>query len=131
MKGSCAIITNDKKEILFIKRGREPFARHWALVSGIGESKKGLDPEQAILGEVMGDIKTPILDPKLIFVLLVPEDYGVDEIFVFSGSVDESSIQPNPPYTLDHIWCAPDDIPNLGKLAFEHTTIVQKFLEIK
>lgn len=129
VKATCAIVINDKKEVLLIKRGREPFAGHWALISGIGETKKGLPVEKAVLGEVECDLQTLFIEPKLLFTIPADNDEYIDGIVVFEGQVDESKIRLNPPYSLEYKWFSPADIDKLGRLAFEHNKIIRKYLK--
>jgi len=129
VKTTCAIVINDKKEILLIKRGQEPFANHWALISGIGETKKGLSPEKAVLGEVKWDLQTLFINPKLLFTIRISNDRYTDEIIVFVGKVNESKIKLNPPYSSEYKWFSPTDIDKLDQLAFEHKEIITKYLK--
>ena len=129
VKATCAIVTNEKDEILLIKRGREPFINHWALISGIGETLKGLPVEKAILGEVECDLQVLFIEPKKLFTLPVENDDHIDGTAVFVGSVDESKIKLNPPYSLEYKWFSPNQIEKLGKLAFEHNKIIDRYLK--
>ncbi|MDA2922488.1 NUDIX domain-containing protein [Patescibacteria group bacterium AH-259-L07] len=131
VKATCAIVINDKKEILLIKRGREPFAGHWALISGIGEIKKGFPLEKAVLGEVECDLQTLFLEPRVLFTIPVHNDEHVDKIVVFVGKVDESKVKVNPPFSLEYKWFSPVEIEKLDRLAFEHNEIIGKYLKTK
>ena len=129
VKATCAIVINKKGDILLIKRGREPFVNHWALISGIGETLKGLPLEEAVLGEVECDLQTLFIEPKKLFSLSVENDEHIDGTVIFVGKVDETKIKLNPPYSLDYKWFSPDQIDQLGRLAFEHNKIIDKYLE--
>lgn len=129
MIATCAIILNDLGEILLIRRGREPYKDFWALISGIGETKKGLTPDAAVLGEVYCDLQTKILEPKRLFSIDVKDEI-VDEIIVFTGKVDESRISMHPPYSLEYRWISPEEARRM-KLAFEHAEVIEKYLAEK
>ncbi|MBU0707368.1 hypothetical protein KKG41_03275 [Patescibacteria group bacterium] len=73
---------------MLIKRGRNPFVGYWALVSGIGETKKGMSPAQAVLDEVDCDLQSSFKGKK-IFVYPVVNDEYVYETVVFVGTIDE------------------------------------------
>lgn len=130
VQATCAIIVNDKGELLLIKRGREPFAGYWALVSGIGETKKGLSPEKAILGEVECDLQTLFMG-KLLFSVPIHDDQYVYETVVFIGEVDESKIKINPPFSIECKWFSLDEINNLDRLAYEHNEIISRYIREK
>ncbi|OGZ45528.1 MAG: hypothetical protein A3C84_04230 [Candidatus Ryanbacteria bacterium RIFCSPHIGHO2_02_FULL_48_12] len=124
-KTTCAIILNAKKEFLLIKRAREPFKGAWALVSGIGGTKKGLSPEEAVRDEVYYDLQT-LFEGRFIFSLPVESDQNTDGVVVFKGTVDEADIDPNPETVDVFGWFAKKDIRKLGPLAFEHEKILDK-----
>ncbi len=130
VQATCAIIVNNKGELLLIKRGREPFAGYWALISGIGETKKGLHPEKAILGEVECDLQTSFIG-KLLFSVPIQNDQYIYETVVFIGKVDESMIKINPPFSMESKWFSLRDINNLDKLAYEHDDIISRYFREK
>ena len=130
VQATCAIIVNNKGELLLIKRGREPFAGYWALISGIGEIKKGLSPEKAVLGEVECDIQTSFIG-KLLFSMPIQNDQYIYETVVFIGEVDESRIKINSPFSMEYKWFSFDEINNLGKLAYEHNDIINRYFREK
>ncbi|MFA5933537.1 MAG: NUDIX domain-containing protein [Microgenomates group bacterium] len=66
-KTVCAIILNNKKEILLTKRARNPFKGKWALPSGIGESMKGVPSEIGVVVEVRCDLGTNSFVGKFVF----------------------------------------------------------------
>ena len=124
---ACAIILNHKNQVLFIKRGRDPFLHHWALISGMGGFEGGSSPEQAVAREVECDIRTSLLNTKFEFVFFVPDDSRVTEIIVYSGSVHQPSIRTHPPFSLEYTWRTLENYKNLGQLAFEYTEIMKRF----
>ncbi len=130
VQATCAIIVNNNGELLLIKRGREPFAGYWALISGIGETKKGLPPEKAVLGEVECDLQTSFTG-KLLFSLPIKNDPYVYETVVFIGEIDESRIKINPPFSVECKWFSLDEINNLNNLAYEHNDIISRYLREK
>ncbi len=129
-KTTCAIVLNKNNEALLIKRGREPFKDYWALVSGIGESKKGVPPDDAIKGEIAGDLGTKSFVGSQIFSLPVKNDETTDEVIVYVGRINESEIVFKPGYSEDFRWVAMDKLV-LENLAFEHTDIIKKYLNEK
>ncbi len=129
IRATCAIITNEQNQILLIKRGREPFLGHWALISGIGATKKGLPPEKAVIDEVKCDLQTLFFEHKLLFTLPVLNDNFVNEVSVFIGKVAESKIIMHPPFSLEYKWFSPNEIRNMAPLAFSHNKIIEKFLK--
>lgn len=123
---TIAIIRNDQGELLLIKRGREPYKNHWSLVSGIGESRKGLDPKDAVLGEVLWDVGTPLLNHEELFSIGIGGDQFTDNITVFVGSVNESGIKLRPGYSVAFQWLSLEEA--LGyELAFEHAEILLEY----
>ncbi len=128
LKVACAIVINNKNEILLIKRGRKPFAGRWALVSGIGESKKGIKPETGVIEEVNCDLQTKSFRGRYAFSIPVKNDKFVDETVVFFGTVNESEIKINPPFSLDYRWISAKEANKLKNLAFEHSKIIKKYL---
>lgn len=126
-----AIIVNDKKEILLVRRGKEPFAQKWALISGIGAAKKGLLPEEAVRDEVQFDIQTAYQHPRYLFTLPVNNDGIVNEEVVYCGIVDPVLIKVHPPFTLEYRWCAEKEIGDLSPLAFNHNQIIGQYLQDK
>ena len=128
VKATCAVIYNAEGKLLFIKRGREPFRGYWALISGIGETLRGVPLDRAIQGEVQCDLQTALLNPKKLFFLPVENDTKIDGTVVFSGTVDESQIKMHPPFSLAYRWVSKEEVASLGKLAFEHNHIIKQYL---
>jgi ADP-ribose pyrophosphatase YjhB (NUDIX family) len=122
----CVIIINKKEEILFIKRGRDPYKGQWALISGIGYAKQGLTIEEATEIEVFGDIKVRPFNIKKLFKI---NDKHQD-IVVFEASVDEKKISPVAPYAEDYIWKSLNKIIELGDLAFDNQKVLQRYSEL-
>ena len=127
MIATCAIIVNSKNELLLIQRSREPFDGYWALVSGTGATEGGMEPQEAVIGEVMTDLQTTFIG-KEIFRMPVVNDHKVSEIIVFKGSVDESKIEVNLPFSRAYQWVSFDAVDKLGPIAFEHNQIINRYL---
>ncbi len=126
---TCAIITNNKDEILLVKRGREPYKGKWSLISGIGESRKGLLPEEAILGEVRGDIGAKFLNSERVLSMGIGGDQLTDEVIIFRGNIEESEIKLKPIYSEEYKWI-PLDKALLEDLAFEHNDILEEYITL-
>lgn len=126
VQATCAIIQNKDGKVLLVRRGQDPFAGYWALVSGIGETKKGLLPDEAILGEVDWDLGVKF-EGRRVFVMPVENDDYVYETVVYVGKVEESGIRMNPPFTLEWKWVAKEEIREMGRMAFEHNEILDMF----
>ncbi len=127
-KTACAIIVNKRDEILLIKRGREPHKDKWALVSGIGESKKGLSPETAVMGEVSWDLGTDSFKGEKIFSIPVKDDDQTDEVIVFLGEVNQSEIKLHPGHSSEYKWVLKKNLQEFTNLAFDHEVIIKKYL---
>ncbi len=126
---ACAIILNNKGNILLIKRGREPYKGYWSLISGIGESKKGIPTKLGIIEEVNCDLRTNSFKGKYIFSLPVCNDKFTDQIDVFLGKVNEKEIRMHPGFTTDYKWVSKKDTKIFNNLAFEHSRIIKDFLK--
>ena len=94
------------------------------------ETKKGLPPEKAVLGEVECDLQTLFIG-KLLFSLPIQDDQYVYETVVFIGKVDESKIKINPPFSMEYKWFSPNEINSLGRLAYEHSDIISRYVKEK
>jgi ADP-ribose pyrophosphatase YjhB (NUDIX family) len=130
-KTTCAIIINDKNEILLTKRAREPFKNFWAIPSGIGESIKGFSPEIGVIEEVRCDLQTSSFKGKFAFSIPVENDKMTDESLVFVGKIHEIEINPHPTYSQGIKWVSLKNIQEFENLAFEHTKIIKKYLAEK
>jgi ADP-ribose pyrophosphatase YjhB (NUDIX family) len=130
-KIACAIIVNNKDEILLTKRAREPFKGKWALISGIGESKKGIPPEKGVVEEVTCDIGTKSFTTTSKFSIPVRGDKETDEVVVFVGTIKEDEIEIQPKFSSGIKWVPKNEIKKLHNLAFEHDQVIQKYLEHK
>jgi ADP-ribose pyrophosphatase YjhB (NUDIX family) len=128
-KTACAIIVNDKNEILLSKRGRDPFKGYWALISGIGQSKRGVAPEIGVIGEVSCDLNTGSFKGKHFLTLPIEGDENTDETVVFVGKINEAEIQPNPVYSLGYKWVPENNFVEFENLAFEHSRIMKEYLK--
>lgn len=119
IKPICVVVLNSKDELLFIKRGREPYENQWALISGIGYIKKGLSLEEGVADEVMGDVGIKPTDIKFLF--------SLEDTLVYEAKVDEHEVSPQPPHVLDSTWKSINQTSELGPLAFEHEEILEKY----
>jgi ADP-ribose pyrophosphatase YjhB (NUDIX family) len=119
----CVIVTNSNQEVLLIRRARDPHKNHWALISGIGYSKKGLSLEEGVTDEVEGDIGTPPFDVKRLFTV---KD-GKQDIVVFQASIDEDSVSLNPKFVKEYVWKSREDLSQAGDFAFNHREILDKY----
>lgn len=128
-KTACAIIVNNKNEILLSKRAREPFKGKWALISGIGESIKGISPEIGVIEEVNCDLGTESFKGIYQFSLLVKDDKLIDEIVVFVGTINEKEIKIQPKFSQGIKWIPKTKMEEFKGLAFEHSRVVKKYLE--
>lgn len=124
-KTTCAVIFNAEKEVLLIRRAREPFKNSWALISGIGGIEKGLAPEESVKDEVYYDLNVRF-NGKFIFSLPVENDPFTDEILVFQGTVEGTDIHPNSETVYKFGWFSQKDITSLSPLAFEHNVILDR-----
>ncbi len=128
---ACAIVENATGQILLIKRGRDPFKGSWALISGIGESKKGIPPDVGIVGEVRWDIGTDTFRGERLFALPIDDDPYTDELVVFLGHIDPRvPITMRPGFSFDYKWVDRTDTQAFKNLAFEHPAIIQRYLEL-
>lgn len=130
IQATCAIIINKNNQLLLIKRRREPFANHWALISGIGFTKQGLPPSNAVLNEVKSDINSTFSGLEIFCIPVENDDY-IYETVVFLGKIDEHEIKLNQTDVSDFKWCSIDAISDLGKLAYEHNEIIDKYIKEK
>jgi|GEM_PF-2793200 len=129
-KIACAIILNTKQDkILLSKRARNPFKNKWALISGIGESMKGIAPEIGVIEEVNCDLGTKSFKIKSHFKLPIRNDEKADEIFVFIGTIKESEIKVQSKYSKGIKWINIDDIDKLQDTAFDHHIILKEYLK--
>ena len=126
-KTTCALILNKNNEVLLIKRGRDPFKNFWALISGIGESKKGLPPDEAIKGEITWDLGTKSFVGSRVFSLPIENDEITDEIIVYAGQINESEIVLKPGFSEETKWVSLEQAIQ-QQLAFEHVKIIEKYL---
>lgn len=125
----CAIIENDKREILLTKRAREPFKNCWALVSGIGESKKDIKPEIGVIEEINCDLGTKSFRGKFLFSLPIENDPITNKIDIFVGKISKSEIKIQTKFSADIKWVAKNQVNEFANLAFEHSKIIKKYLE--
>lgn len=121
----CVICLNKNKEVLLIKRGKEPFRDKWSLISGVGYAKKKLTPEQGVHDEVVWDVTAQPFEIEYLFT--VTGDYS--EIKVFKADVEQQDVVPREPDVLDAQWCSLDEVSKLDELGFEHSEILRKFSE--
>lgn len=126
---ACAIIKNDKDEILLSKRGREPFKNYWALISGIGANKNGMESEIGVIQEVKADLNTNSFQGKFLFSLPLKNDPKSNKVDVYIGKINESEIKVNPVYSAGIKWVLINDKDQFQNLAFEHSKIIEKYLE--
>lgn len=118
----CVIVLNDKKEILFIKRGKEPYKNNWALISGIGYAKMGPTIEDGAKEEVVGDVGVYPTEVEKLFDI----KSGDQDVQVFLARVNVESFKPQAPNTVDWTWRSLDKVEELGDLAFNHREILER-----
>lgn len=127
-KTVCAIIINDKEEVLLTKRARNPFKGKWAIPSGIGESMKGISPKIGVVEEVRCDLGTNSFKGEYIFSIPIEDDKMTNEAVVFLGKLNERELQPNPIFSLGYKWVSKDS-DEFENLAFEHSQIMKKYFD--
>lgn len=128
LKVATALITDEENRILLIKRAREPFKGHWALISGVGASIKGLPPRKGVPKEVYGDLGVEIEKPSLIISIPVTTEPDVDENVAFRCKLKPGqTMRLNPKFVEDIQWVSPHDMM-LRNLPFEQNQIVEAHL---
>jgi len=127
----CAIVESNQGEILLTKRNREPFRGKWALFSGIGESKKGIPSKIGVVEEVNCDLGTSTFKGKFLFSLPIENDPASDKVDVFAGKINENEIKVQPEFSQGIKWSSKSDKNSFKNLAFEHSKIIEKYLEKK
>ena len=127
-KVNCAVIINEKNEILLGKRAREPYKNFWGLFSGIGASKKGLVGKDAVIDEVKFDLNVDF-DPKYECSFPLIDDDFSDEVIVYSGTI-KGEILLNPVAVSKTAWLSYKEACKMS-LAFDHNEIIKKYFKIK
>ncbi len=122
---TCAIIIDDQDRYLLIKRARDPYAGYWACISGIGASRKGFPPEQAVINEVKHDIRAEF-QGHLAFSYPLPESRLASTAYVFIGQVNQSQIALNPRAATDYRWFSHHELEQEASLAFEDKWILEQ-----
>lgn len=128
---ACAIIENDKDEILLSARGREPHKDKWALISGIGASVNGMESAAGVIQEVKADLGTGSFQGKFFLSLPLKNDPKSDRVDIYVGKIDESEIKINPVYSSGIKWVSIKNTDQFQNLAFEHSEIIKKYLETR
>jgi len=121
----CVICLNEVGEILLIKREREPYKNKWSLISGVGYLKHGLTPEQGVHAEVVCDVLAVPSDVEYLFTL----SHSEGNTKVFGAYIESIKVTPQSPYVTEVAWCSRGDVESFGKLAFEHSDILDKFFK--
>ena len=125
---TCAVIVNDQHHYLLIKRAREPYMGQWAFISGIGASKKGLPPEQAVINEVVHDIGTSFSGELAFSYPLANADLA-NTAHVFVGKVSPAAITLNPKAAAEYKWFSSQELQQQNNLAFEDKWIFEQIME--
>jgi len=128
-KTTCALILDDKNNVLLIKRGRDPYNGCWALVSGVFESRKGLPPNDAIKKEIEWDLGTSSFTGSQIFSMPILQDAITDEIIVYAGHINVEDIKLKPEFSEEIRW-VPLTEASQESLAFEHAKIIEEYLSL-
>lgn len=126
---ACAVIINDQNEFLLIRRANEPCAGQWSFISGIGASKKGLPPDEAVKDEVRYDVGADFIG-KLAFSNRLHGVEYADWIHVFIGSINESEIRLNPQAATDFKWFSLLELKAATNLAFDNASIVERITRL-
>lgn len=121
----CAVITNSIGQYLLIKRARDPYLNHWALVSGLGASKKGLSPAEAVLNEVQFDLGTEFTG-HLAFTYQLENVNYADTVYVYNGIVNPHQITLNQKSATAYGWFTKSAIKDLGDLAFADEWVLDR-----
>ena len=121
------------REILLIKRGREPFKNCWAFPGGFVDY--GEDPKHAVLRELLEE--TNLVgenEPKLICVKGNPERDPRQHVVTIAYSVQVKSHEKLKAGddACDFKWVNEQDLLNgLEKLAFDHLDILKEYSLLK
>lgn len=122
---TSAVILNDQQDRLLIRRANEPFKGRWALISGIGASKKGLPPDEAIKDEVAYDIGAEFEGELCFDYELKDVDYAT-RVYVFLGKIADMGIRLNKAAASEFRWFSAEELENeKGNLAFNDEWILE------
>lgn len=122
---SLAVAVNEEGEHLLIKRARDPHKDGWSLIGGVGASKKGLSPEEAVQDEITYDIGTELLDAELIFDYPLDNVDYADRVYVFLGRVAQEAIRLNPEAATELKWFSDQDIES-EEIAFNGRWVIEE-----
>lgn len=125
---ACAIVVNKDGDVLLTKRAREPFKGYWALPSGIGESKKGIETAIGVREEVRCDLSTNTFEGKFLFSIPIENDPETVATDVYVGHVNEDELKTVPEFSQGYKWVKVNNTEEFKNLAYEHTKIISKYL---
>lgn len=118
----CAIILNEKGEVLLSKRDKDPFRGKWAFVSGKGKEN--------IHDEVICDLGTKATfegEEKFSYQKAKDSKLG-NKVLVFVGHLKEGSeITPQSGESASFEWVTLEEASKRD-LAFEHNEILKEYL---
>ncbi len=127
VKVVCAIIVDEKGRVLLTKRARDPDMGKWALLSGIGASRKGLREVEAIVDEVKTDLGV-VFSGELLFENKIENSETTNGVQVYVGEIDGDLVL-NPEAATDSDWLTLENALEFD-LAFDHKEILTKYGEL-
>jgi ADP-ribose pyrophosphatase YjhB (NUDIX family) len=126
-----SIIYNDKKEILLVRRNREPGMGKWSLSGGVGALKEESDPMKAVATEVYGDFGVNYIDYDLLTIQYSDQPEPTLRLY-FYGKI-EGDPQIKSVKTIQELrWFSAPDALN-KELAFEESDkeVIRYFINHK
>ena len=120
-----AVITNEKNELLLIKRSAEPFKGYWALVGGYIEWDESA--EDAVRREVTEEVGMQVTEITFVGVYTKPDRHP-KQVINLAYAVKTTGEPKAGDDALELKWVSLKDIHE--ELAFDHRQIITDYLKL-
>lgn len=123
---TAAIIVRNK-EVLLMRRGKEPHKGEWSILGGVGAFERSSNPIEAVKGEVKADLDCEF-EPTFFTYEYQNQKGDVPKVKLYFYGPISGDIKISPDYVLEYKWFSFREAIGM-KLAFGDEKILRLYID--